>query len=135
MNKKAVKEQARAILDSKTLNEAYLKTHPDATYNSADKNAWKMLKNPQVVEELERLMDKVKPLEVNKANLIKLLTMIVQNWQDKKERTSDFLRAIEILARLVPEFNEKKSIDVYGHMSEEQLNNEISDRINKLGLN
>lgn len=134
MNRKKVKEQVKAIMDSKSLTEAYMKTH-NCTENTAKKHAYRMLRNPEILAELEKQMDAVKPVDVNKTNLIKMLTMVIQNWQEGAEKTADFLRAVEILSRLVPEFSDKKSIEMYNNMDDKTLNDELKERFKRLGLN
>ena len=88
-----------------------------------------MLKNPAIAAELEKQMNLIKPIEVNKNNIIRMLTMVVQNWQQGEEKTTDFLRAIELLSRLVPEFSDKHTIETYQNMSEDELNKLLSERL------
>ena len=128
MDRKRVKEQVKAIMDSKTLTDAYMKTH-NCTRETARKNAGNMLKNPAIAAELEKQMNLIKPIEVNKNNIIRMLTMVVQNWQQGEEKTTDFLRAIELLSRLVPEFSDKHTIETYQNMSEDELNKLLSERL------
>lgn len=133
LTRKDIKLQVKAIMESKSLTEAYKKTHncSDATANA---HASDMLKRPEVVAELEKQLEAMRPVEVNKNNLIKLLTMVVSNWQSGKERTSDFLKAIELLSRLVPEFSDKRDINIYQNMTDEQLDQEIKTKFKQLGM-
>lgn len=133
MNRKKVKEQVKAIMDSKSLTEAYMKTH-NCSQDTAKKHAYRMLRNPEILAELEKQMDAVRPIDVNKTNLVKMLTMVIQNWQEGVEKTADFLRAVEILSRLVPDFSEKKSIETYTNLDDKALNDEITTRLKRMGL-
>lgn len=131
MDRKRVKQQVNAIMDSKSLTEAYKKTH-NCTDETAKKNAYLMLKNPDIIAELEKQLDNVKAININKANLIKMLTMVVQNWQSGAEKTSDFLRAVELLSRLVPEFSDKHSVEHYQNMSDADINKELTERLKQI---
>lgn len=133
LTRKQVKLQANAIMESDTLKEAYKKTH-NCSDNTASKHAWEMLRNPEIVAELEKQLATVKPLEINKVNLVKCLTLVIQSWQSGKEKTADFIRAVEILSRLVPEFSEKHSVEAYQSMTDEQIAKTLSDKLAVLRL-
>lgn len=134
VSKKVIKEQAKAIMQSNTLQEAYMKIHPESSLENANRNAYRMMKNPALLAELEKQLENVKPMEVNKTNLLRLLTMVIQSWQNGSEKTADFLRAIELLSRLVPDFSDKKQIEVYNNMDDAQLNKELGERLKKYGI-
>lgn len=131
LSKKDIKLQAKAIMESNSLQEAYSKTH-NCTEETAEKNAYKMLKNPEILAELEKRIESTKPINVNKTTLTQILTLVVHNWQKGKEKTADLLRAVEILSKLCPEFSEKKDINVYQNMTEDQINKEINDKLRSL---
>lgn len=135
ISKKQIKEQVKALMTSKSDYEAYMKIHPESSIENAKKNAYRMMKNPELLKELEKQLENTKPIEVNKTNILRMLTMIVQNWQDGKEKTADFLRAIELLSRLVPDFSDKKSIELYSNMDEKQLNDTLAEKIRKYSQN
>lgn len=133
MDRKRVKEQVKAIMESKTLTQAYMKTH-NCSENTAKKHAYEMMKNPEIVAEIDKQLSLVKAVDVNKQSLVKLLTLVVMSWQNGTEKTADFLRAIELLSRLVPEFSDKHTIEHYQNMTDDQINSELSERLKKLGL-
>lgn len=133
LNRKQIKEQVNAIMTEPTLKDAYKKTH-NCSDNTANKHAWEMLRNPEILKELEKQLENTKPLEINKSNLVKMLTMVVQSWQSGSEKTADFLRAIELLSRLVPEFSEKRSTEHYHNMSEDQLAKELQQKLSTLRI-
>lgn len=134
MTKKQIKLAARAIMESKTDYEAYMKLHPNSSVENAQRNAYRMMKNPELLAELEKQIEATKPIEVNKTNLLRLLTMVIQSWQKGEEKTADLLRAIELMSRLVPDFSDKKQIEVYNNMDDAQLNKELSERLKQYGI-
>lgn len=136
MNKKRVKEQVKAIMECKTITEAYKKTH-NCTQDTAEKNAYKMLKNPDIIAELEKQLGEMKTIDINKSNLIKLYQSIILAWQtqDPRVKASDVIRVFENLQKLVPEFVDRQSIATYEHMTDEQLDREIKERFKNLGIN
>ena len=133
-SKKKIKEQVKALMESKTDVEAYMKIHPESTIENARRNAYRMMKSPELLIELEKQIANTKPIEVNKTNLLRLLTMIVNSWQNGGEKTADVLRAIELMSKLVPDFSDKKQIEVYNNMDESQLNKELTERLKQYGL-
>lgn len=134
LSKKDVKNQVKAIMESNTLTEAYMKTH-NCSENTAQKHCSDMLKNPDVVVALDKVLEGIAPIHVNKESITKLLTLVVTKWQDGKERTSDFLRALELLSKLVPEFVDRKAIQDYENMDDEALNREISKKLGRISNN
>lgn len=130
-NKMKAIEQAKALLESKTMYEAYKKTHPDSTEKSAKKNAHRMWNNPELLVEFQKAIQMDKPMTVSRDSLEKLLMMVVVRWANGMERTSDYLKAVETLSRLVPDFKDRKEISEYEKMSPEQLDQEIL-RYNRL---
>jgi hypothetical protein len=96
----------KALLSSKSPAEAYMKMHPNCTPTSAQKNAKRML-TPEVMEEFRRVLAIDKLAIVNRDNLEKMLMLVVVGWTQGKEKTQDYLRAVEILTRLDPDFSKK----------------------------
>lgn len=140
MNRKRVKEQVKAIMSCKTITEAYKQTH-NCTEETAEKNAYKMLKNPDILAELEKQLDEMKTININKDNIIKLYQSIILDYQNQKNsqyprvRASDVIRVLENLQKLVPEFVDRQTISTFDHMSNEQLDKEIKERFKNLGIN
>lgn len=121
-----IKKSVKAIVQSKNLTQAYQKIHPDTSVKSAKKNQHRLLKDPRICEELERVLDMSKPLSITKDNLVKVLGTVIALWQRGQERTENMLRTVEILAKLVPDFASKSEIHSYQHMSDEELDREIT---------
>lgn len=131
-NKKRTLEQVKALLESKTVTEAYMKTHPRSSRASAEKNQWTMWNNPDLVTEFKKALDMERPMTVNKENLEKLLMMVVVGWTHGKERTTDFVKVIELLSKLVPDFVDRKQVSEYERMSSEDLEKEIKRLTNDI---
>lgn len=140
MNRKRVKEQVKAILECKTAVQAYKKTH-NCTDETAKKNAYLMFKNPDILNELEKQLNEMKTINVNKENIIKLYQSIILDYQRQKTdgymgiKTSDIIRVLENLQKLVPDFVDRQSVATYDHMTDEQLDKEIKERFKNLGIN
>lgn len=113
---------AKALLESNSAGEAYMKLHPDSTKESAQGNAYRMI-TPEVLAEVRRVLDLEKIGVASRENLEKLLVAVVAGWLQGKERTADYLTAIKLLKDLIV------GMDI--PTSEEELN----DRLRKLGVN
>lgn len=136
LSKKDIKLQAKAILESKTLVEAYKKTH-NCNDNTARSHCSDMLNNPQVMAELEKMLDTMKTIDVTKANIIKLYQSIILDYQADRNgvRASDVIRVLENLQKLVPEFVDRHVVENYENMTDEQLTKAIQDKIQRFNLN
>lgn len=131
-----LQKTVNAIVEAKTLTEAYLRTHPESTVESAKKNQYRLLKNPQIQEELNKVLGNTKPIEVTRDRLVAILGTVISRWHQGLEKTSDLLRTVELLSNLVPDFADKKEIHEYKHLSEEELDKEIQKKYqNLLGRN
>jgi hypothetical protein len=94
------KKFAKAIMKSNTLKDAYKNTHPASSESSARANAHRLLKHPNVIEELDKLLDPQKDFEANKEKLMKILGAVIMNWQEGNEMTRDMLRALELAGKM-----------------------------------
>lgn len=131
-----IMREAKAIIDSKTLVDAYMKSHPDSTLDSAKKNAWRMLKRPAVQEQLTKILENAKPVDITKDRLVVILGEVIARWYIGEEKTSDMIRTIELLSNLCPEFSSKQEIHQFKHMTEAELDAEIKKKYgNLLGRN
>ena len=138
-----VTDMARALMSCQTQEDAYIKVHPEATSESARKNAWRMANKPEVKAEIERLQMSLKdvrtkitdtnPVDITKQNLIKLYYMVIEGWILGKERTSDVLNAIKELSKLVPDFVDRKEVNSYAHLDKQGLSKLIKEKMTRLG--
>ena len=135
LNKKAVLEQAKAIMTSRTLTEAYKKSHPNASHATADANCSDMLKHPAVLKKVEELINLAAPMEVTRQSIIKLYQTILERYLTGQENGANFIRALENLQKLVPDFVDRREVNSYEHMSDEELDKVIKDKYSRLGLN
>lgn len=133
MQRKKVKEAVKVLLQSNSEAEAYQKLHPNSKPINSQKNAARFFGHPQIVEELNVLLDNTESMVVNKENLIKMLGKVIKGKYEGKERTSDFLKAIEILSKLVPEFVDRKVVSDYEVMPEEDLDRAIKEKFKLFG--
>jgi hypothetical protein len=115
---------AHALRKTKSLEDAYLLTHKNATPESAAKNAHRML-TPEVVQMVKEQLAMDAMADVNKTNLVKLFWMVIGRWMTGREKTADFLRALENMKELVPEFVKRTGIDDMSKKTDEELSAEI----------
>jgi hypothetical protein len=127
------RKQAKAIVDSNSLTDAYKKTHPKSSDESARKNAWRMF-NEEVEAEIDRMLKLTKGWEVTKDGITKIIKMVVARYYAGKESGANALRAIELASKLIPEFVDRKAIQDYSKMSEDQIDNELTSKLRELGL-
>lgn len=132
MDKKKIKEAAKALMSSKSQVEAYIKVHPESSKENAKRNASRFFNNEAIVNEINGMLDGVEEMAVNKGNLVKLLGMVIKGKMQGKERTSDFLKAIELMSKLVPEFIDRKAINDYEQMKDTDLDNLIKQKLDEL---
>lgn len=129
------KKQAAIVLaTSQSAVEAYQKLHPDCKPESAKSNAWRLLEDPAIQEEVNKLVAKNLGFKVDKQTIVTLLSVIITGGLKGTESTRDMLDAIKVLTKLVPEF--KDHIDLTADISkksEAELDSEIEMWMKKLG--
>lgn len=135
MNKRETKKKQAAIVlaTSESAAEAYQKLHPDASPASVKANAWRLLADPGIQAEVNKLVAANLGFQINKQTLVTLLSIIITGGLEGKESTKDMLEAIKVLTKLVPEFNEKADVSVtYERAPEAELDAEIKRLSEKL---
>ena len=141
---KQVREYALMLAESKTAQEAYLKLHPDANPKWAKINAKRLLKNPRVNAEYMRIMDRKEVKVVQKITrdfIVSMYNTVIEDYlQDRalppkarRIKTNDFINALENLQKLCPEFVDRKVIDHYREMPEDELDRTLRDKLSRLG--
>ena len=105
-------KNAKALLESATAKEAYKMTHPKCNDSSATQQAHRMI-TPEVLEIMRGLITMDQPLAIDKETMTKLFMLVVARWMQGNEKTTDFLRALESLKQLAPEFVDRKEISKY----------------------
>ena len=121
---------AKAILESNNLTEAYLKTHPGSTPDSAARNVYRTI-NPELIKLLKEVAQLEQLAETNRSLIEKILHIVLAKWLNKEERTPDMLQAINILTKLIPEFKERIGIEDLSSLPEDEIDN----RLKRLGVN
>lgn len=117
----------QALMETKNPVEAYMKLHPNSTRESAAKNVSRML-SPEVMDEFKRLMAMDGITIANRENIEKFLLMVVVGWTQGKEKTQDFLKAVDLLKNIAPDVAQKMEV-VY------KDEDAINKRIKELGFN
>lgn len=117
-------ENIKAILESNTLREAYLKTHPKSSFKSAGSNAFRMI-TPELFQELKRLLELEKIAETSRETIEKLIFIVFARWANREERTSDMLTALNILTKLIPDFKERFGIEDISQLSEQEIDERL----------
>jgi len=121
-------KSAKAIMDSKTLSEAYLKTHPNTTPENARKNCRRML-NEEILDSVKELLDLERIAETNRDNLEKMLQLVVARYINREETGNVYVSALKLLTQLVPEFKERYELrDEIDKKSEADIDKVLKDR-------
>ena len=94
-----------------------------------------MLRDPMVLKELEKIIDAASPVTINKDRLVKLFNMVVQSWLNGEEKTSDFISAVKELTKLVPDFVDRKEVNSYQHLPEDDLDKLIREKTQRFSVN
>jgi len=123
---KAIKN-AKALLEHPHAKEAYKSLHPKCKKDrSAETQCHRML-TPETIQEMRNILQMDQISVINKDTLVKLFMLVVTRWTQGKEKTSDFLRALESLKQLAPEFVSRSLSGEIERMSESDLDKEIAD--------
>lgn len=123
VNVKAIRA-ARALLECRTNKEAYKKLHPDTTDSSANKNAHRLI-TPETIDALKELLQADRLVDITKDNLVRLFTVVVAKYMSGKETGANFIRALENLKQLVPEFVDRKLVSEISVMTEKDIDKEL----------
>jgi len=135
MRIKRAKEVVKALAAGKTLTQTYALTHPNATLRSANKNCWRLW-TEEVMDELDKLLKESQTIQVTKENMVKLIQVVVKKGLQGEAKWADYLKALDMLSKLVPEFSiSKHEIEMYSNLSDEDLDRELRTKLIKLGLN
>lgn len=118
---------AQALLSSNSIAEAYVKTHGEASRESAKKNAHRML-NEDVLRIVKELLQLEKIAETNKENLEKMLHLVVARYIEGDESGAVYVAALKLLSQLVPDFKERYEVDEIDKKSEAEIDKELKDR-------
>lgn len=131
--KKDVKDMlmAKDIIEH-GIEGAYQKNHPNSKPHSTVSNAHRVL-TKEVKEYVRELLAMDKIAEVNKENLVKFYQLMIAMFLkgDKRVKASDYRGAIDSLAKLVPDFKDRREIEDLSNKSE----GEIDEELKKFGVN
>lgn len=114
----------KAIIEHKTLKDAYKSLHPNASDATAKVNGSKML-TEAIFEDVKRLMGLEAVVKADKEILEKVLFLVVSRWMGGGEKTIDMIAAIRELTKLVPEFKDKLQVEDITNASEEELDRKL----------
>ena len=119
-----------AILSNPTLEQAYKSTHPNCTDKSAREAAGRMI-TPELIEELRAALAIDPKIKTTRVTLERFLYLILGKYIKGEERTSDALRAVELLSKLVPDFKDRIGVEDLSSLPE----SELDARLRRLGVN
>jgi len=123
-------KQVKAVLESNSLTDAYLKTHPNSSRESAKANAYRII-TPELMEELRRVLALDKVAHTTRETIEKILYLVIAKWTKGDERTGDMIRALELLSKLVPDFKDRHQMEDISQLSEK----DIDIKLKQLGVN
>lgn len=118
---------AQAIMQSKNITDAYMKTHPNSTKESAEGNAHRML-NEDVFNMVKELLQLERIAATNRENLEKMLHVVVARYLRGEENGNVYVAAIKLLTQLVPEFKERYEVDELDKKDEAAIDKELRER-------
>ena len=121
---------AKAILESNSLQEAYSKLHPNSTPYSSNKNAFRLV-TPEVIENVRRILQLEKAGVATRENIEKLLFIVVAQYFQGDVKPADFLRSLELLSQLVPDFKQRLGVEDLTQLKPEEL----YARLRRYGVN
>ena len=129
------KQEVKAMLTAKGIIDHgvegfYAITHPNSKPHSTKVNAKRMV-TPEVIAYVDRLLHMEQLAETTRTNLEKFFYLVVARWLEGKEKTSDYLRALESLKQLVEDFKQTVQIDDISKKSHEELDKEINELVEK----
>lgn len=118
---------AKNILEEGSLEAAYKKTHPNSQPQSTKANCHRIL-TPEVKEYIHNLLEMEQLAKTTRENMEKFFYLVIARWAQGKEKTSDYLRALENLKELVSDFKKHSHVeeDVYNKTPEE-IDKELLD--------
>lgn len=117
-------KKIKALMESETMKEAYLKLHPNVTDATAKVEGSQLL-TPDIFAEIKKLMGLDAVVVADKAILEKVLFLVISRWMAKEEKTGDMIAAVRELTKLVPEFKDKLQIEDITKASEEELDRKL----------
>lgn len=126
-------QKAKAVLESRTLPDAYLKLNPKSSIKSAHTNCYRLL-TPEVMDKVRTIMHVDSLGETGKVMLEKVLQMVIARWLAGEESTKDMLSAVAILSRLVPDFKDRQVLEDLSRKKPEELDEEIKRLLNPVIL-
>ncbi len=118
---------AQAIMQSKNITDAYMKTHPKSTKESAGKNAHRLL-NEDVFKMVKELLQLERIAATNRENLEKMLHVVIARYLRGEENGNVYVAAIKLLTQLVPEFKDRYEVEGLDSKDEAAIDKELRER-------
>lgn len=115
---------ARALLDCTSNKAAYMKLYPKSKPFSAACNSSRLI-TPEVIEIMQEMLQSEKLVDITKENLIRLFTIVIAKYMSGKESGANFIRALENLKQLVPDFVDRRMVKEVSSMSESDIDKEL----------
>jgi hypothetical protein len=125
---KTIHLRAKALVEHKNCEEAYLSLHPGASSATAKTAGASWQRDPAIQEEMKKMLDK-KNIKINKEFIVMKYLEILEAHAAGKARHSDAIKALENLQKLCPEFMDRKEIS--RPMEEDELNRRLAQTYEK----
>lgn len=145
MSPRNVYLRAKALCENKSATDAYLSLHPTAQRATAQAGGSVWANNPQIIEEMKRMLEAKKLPKINKDFIVAKYMKIILKWENELEtpatlyktrvRDADAIKALENLQKLCPEFMDRKEITSLQTMKEDDLEKAIKEKYSRfIGL-
>jgi len=115
---------AKDIIQGKELSDIYLKAHPLSSEASAKKNSHRLV-TEEVMDLVKNLLQADKAAETTRANLEKMLHVVVARYLNKEEHGAVYVAAIKLLSQLVPDFKDRHEVDNVDTKSEKEIDEDL----------
>lgn len=118
---------AKAIMNpkNKSIKDAYKELYPNQSQATVDAHYLKIV-TPEVVERVKQVLSKDQVAVINKDTIVKLFMHVITLYFAGGVKTGDFIRALENLKELVPDF--KQRTESSSSKSEDEINKILKDK-------
>jgi len=115
---------ANALLTTDTAKDAYLKVHPNASPETARCHGGEMI-TPEVLAEVRRILATDPMINITKDAVVRMLMVVISQYFQGKAKAQDYLRAVENLKELCPEFKQRFEHDDLQKRTAKEIDDEL----------
>lgn len=113
---------AKAIIEDPKLQEKYLAQHPTQMLSS------------EVQMALDQMLGGLPLWDVTKEKICQFLQFVILRYMQGKESGANALRAVELAAKLVPDFKDRKEVSEIDKLNPEQVDQALRLKLRQMGM-